>query len=249
MQNGLQNLESILPANICEVLRSLVLSAEESFGADLTSLILFGSAAEGKLRATSDINLLFILERFDQNKADSFRQPLRVAYAAVKLSAMFALRSELEAAFEVFAVKFADISLRHRVLCGQDLLAGLTAPRKARLLALRQSLLNLSMRLRERYIATSLREEQLALVIAETAPPLRAAAASVLELEGRQAPSPKEALAILTASIPGGPWDLVLQNLSHAREARSMEPGTASATAADLIKLSASMRDYVERIV
>ncbi len=248
MEQSPENQASPLPDDIHAVLSPLVAAAKEAFGADLVSLVLFGSAAEGRLRATSNVNLLFVLERFDQSKADSFREPLRAGHAALKLSTMFVLQSELHASFEVFAVKFEDIAKRHRLLFGQDVLSGLAASRQARLGALRQLLLNLSMRLRERYMATSLREEQLARVIAEAAAPLRSAAAVILDLEGRRARSPKEALETLVRDIGGTFGDTVLQSLSQAREERLLAPGAAAAAAGGLMELSKTMRDYVERL-
>ncbi len=248
MDEELKNLPSVVPEDVRNVLASIVLSAQELLGQDLLSIVLFGSAAEGKLRATSDVNILFILERFDRAKADSFKDPLRVGYVALKLSAMFVLRSELNAACEDFPVKFWDISRRHQILYGQDLLSGLTIPREARLRALRQSLLNLSMRLRERYMATSLREEQLAIIIAEAASPLRSVASTILDLEGRTAPSPKEALQVLAKDIGGDSWEQVLQGLSQARESQFLEPGIASAATIGLMDLTEKMLDYVERL-
>ena len=44
MGNSLENLSSILPENVRNVLRSLVSAAQTSFGPDLLSLVLFGSA-------------------------------------------------------------------------------------------------------------------------------------------------------------------------------------------------------------
>jgi len=248
MEDSLSNLPAMLPNNVQTLLRSLVSASIECFGPDLLSVVLFGSAAEGRLRVTSDVNLLFVLDRFDLNKADPLREPFRVGYAAVRLSTMFVLRSELEAANEAFAVKFGDISGRHRILYGQDLLSGLASSRVAKLRTLRQILLNLSMRLRERYMATSLREEQLAIVIAETASPLRSAAAAILDLEGRSAPSPKEALETIAGRFEGCDCNEVLKYLSEARENRSLPAGVAPATAAGLMELTARMRDYVERI-
>lgn len=248
MEQSPENQASPLPDDIHAVLSPLVAAAKEAFGPDLVSLVLFGSAAEGRLRPTSNVNLLFVLDRFDQSKADSFREPLRAGHAALKLSTMFVLQSELHDSFEVFAVKFEDIAKRHRLLFGQDVLSGLAASRQARLGALRQLLLNLSMRLRERYMATSLREEQLARVIAEAAAPLRSAAAVILDLEGRRARSPKEALETLVRDIGGTFGDTVLQSLSQAREERLLAPGAAAAAAGGLMELSKTMRDYVERL-
>jgi predicted nucleotidyltransferase len=83
--------------------------------ASLLSVVLFGSAAEGKLRATSDVNLILVLSAFEQVKVDPLRQPLRIAQAAIKLQPMFLLKAELPRAARSFAPKFADI-LRRRVI-------------------------------------------------------------------------------------------------------------------------------------
>ena len=130
MEQSPENQASPLPDDIHAVLSPLVAAAKEAFGADLVSLVLFGSAAEGRLRATSNVNLLFVLERFDQSKADSFREPLRAGHAALKLSTMFVLQSELHASFEVFAVKFEDIAKRHRLLSGRMCSPALRLPGK-----------------------------------------------------------------------------------------------------------------------
>src|SRR5438445_509439 len=74
-----------LPAPIAEILNSFLQSAKDAFGSDLISVVLFGSAAEGKLRATSDLNLILVLASFNQAKADGLREPLRIAQAAMQL--------------------------------------------------------------------------------------------------------------------------------------------------------------------
>jgi hypothetical protein len=87
-----------------------------------------------------------------------------------------------------------DIVARHRILHGPDPFANLALPRDALIRRLRHGLPNLQVRPRERYVLLSLHEEQLALVIADAAAPLRASAASLLHLEGPDAHAPKEAL-------------------------------------------------------
>ena len=47
-------------------------------------------------------------------------------------------------------MKFADIAARHAVIDGRDVFAGLTQSRAAQLTRVRQVLLNLLLRLRER---------------------------------------------------------------------------------------------------
>jgi predicted nucleotidyltransferase len=236
-----------LPEAIRQVLTRFTAAARDSFGQDLISLVLFGSAAEGRLRAISDLNLLIILKRFDKARVDSFREPLRLAQVVAKASAMFLLESELAAAAEAFAVKFGDIARRHHVLYGDDVLAKLTPSREARKQQLRQVLLNLTLRLRERYATVSLREEQLVMVIAEAAGPLRAAAATLCELGGQTAGSPREALEI-AAAIDGAEWPSAIKAISEARQSRSLPPGMAPGALFDLIRLCEALRARTEKL-
>jgi hypothetical protein len=93
-----------------------------------------------------------------------------------------------------------------------------------------------------------LREEQLARVIADAAGPVRAAAAALLELEGSKAPSPREALEQLAASLPGAgaSWGQTLSRLSEARERQKLDPGVAGPALISLIELLSAMRARVD---
>lgn len=238
-----------LPPEVSNGLREFVESAQSALGPDLVSLVLFGSAAEGRLRATSDVNIILVLSRFDPARIDALREPLRLARATIQLSAMLILESELASAAEAFAVKFADIRERHKVLAGSDPFATLTPSRSAMLVRLKQILLNFVLRTRERYVLTSLREEQLAPVVADAAGPLRSAAALILSLEGRPAPSPKEALETLAATIDAAGWREPLANLSRAREDASLPPGAGRSTVLYLISLAQALRARSEKLV
>ena len=228
-----------VPDRVRDVLDGIVEAARRAFGGDLRSVVLYGSAAEGRMRATSDINVMFVLARFDEAQANHFREPFRFACAAADVNAMFVVEKELALASREFAQKFADMQRRHVVLFGDDPLAELTISRDALVRRLQQTLLNLTMRLREMYIQRSLREEQCAVTIADATGPLRAAAASILELEGRGTLPPKEALYTFVHDL--GPSDFVelLPHLSEARERRVLPPGRA----ADLLFTTVALAD------
>ncbi|MBL0124459.1 MAG: hypothetical protein IPP88_17600 [Betaproteobacteria bacterium] len=237
-----------LPAEVQLSINAFVESAKAAFESDLVSVVIYGSAAEGRLRATSDVNILLVLKQFDQTHADRLREPLRIAHAAVQLNAMFLLESEVPAAMEAFAVKFADIVARHRILFGRDPFANLNLPRDALIRRLRQILLNLQLRLRERYVLVSLREEQLALVIADAAGPLRSSAASLLQLEGQPALAPKEALEKVVLEMNDANLTAVLQDVSAAREARQLSPGKAAPALMNLIEMTQRLRERIEQL-
>jgi len=224
-----------LPEPVSQALGLFADAARAAFGTNLRSLILFGSAAEGKLRATSDVNVLIVLRTLERNELDAIREPLRAAQAAIDLQAMFVLESELPAAAEAFANKFDDIRWRHVVLVGDDVVNTLTISRDALVRRVRQVLLNQTLRLRDAYAERSLREEQAAAVIADAAGPLRTAAAAILELEGRAASDPKSALATL---VVGSPFAAVLPYISEARERRMLAPGTAAGVLFDVARLA-----------
>ena len=130
---------------------TFVTAARQVFRDDLRSVILYGSGAEGRLRPTSDINLVLVLSSFDPAKATAVRSQFSYAESACRLTAMFLLESEVVSAVELFAQKFSDILRRHRVLYGPDPFASLSVPRSAEIWRLKQVLLNLT-RLREAYV-------------------------------------------------------------------------------------------------
>jgi predicted nucleotidyltransferase len=237
-----------IPGQIDQLLQRLVETARSSFGGDLTSIVLFGSAAEGRLRPTSDLNLLIVLKRFERSSVDSFREPLRLARVAARAATMFILETELAAAAEAFAVKFDDIARRHRILYGENVITRLTAPRAIRKRQVGQVLMNLSLRLRERYATHSLREEQLAVVIAEATGPLRAAAATVCDLEGIAINSPREALEKMGTLLGGAEWGKVLESIAMARQTGALPAGTAAGALFELIRLAEQMRARAERV-
>jgi predicted nucleotidyltransferase len=230
-----------LPDVVRRVLGECVTAARDALGADLRAVVLYGSAAEGRLRATSDVNLLLVLSAFDPSKVDRLREPIRVAQAAIRLTAMFLLESEVTLAAEAFAEKFADILRRRQVLWGADPCAGLVIPRAAQISRLRQVLLNLVLRMRESYVRRSLREEQAALAVADAAGPLRGCAAMLLELEGRPAVSAKAALEAVAAGAGEGSWAEALGRISAVREERALPAGSAAQTLLALTDLAERM--------
>lgn len=241
-------LPSHLPEEVALGLAEFCSAARDAFGDTLSAIVLFGSAAEGRLRATSDVNVLVVLRRFEQARVDQVREAARTALAAIQLHAMFVLTEELPAAADAFAVKFQDILTRRVVLLGEDPLRGVTIPRQRIVERLRQDLLDVSIRLRATYVLVSLREEQLARVVAEAAAPLRASAAAIVALDGKPATSPKEALAALAASLPGGPWTDVLAGLSDARDDAKLPPGVGAKLLLRIIDLAMALREHTARV-
>lgn len=232
-----------LPPHVANALAAFTKASRHALGEDLRSVVLFGSAADGRLRATSDVNVILVLRRFDPPAVAGLRQALRVAQAAIDLRPMFLLETEIEAAANAFANKFADVLRRRRVLFGADPFATVSIPVGAKIARLQQVLLNLTLRMRAAYAMRGLREEQLALVVAEESGPLRAAAATLLDVEGSGAPPPpKEALERVVGNFGDPMLSEALRRVSEARETRRLAPGVAAPTLLALIDIAERMR-------
>ncbi|MET3131412.1 hypothetical protein AAKU55_001674 [Oxalobacteraceae bacterium GrIS 1.11] len=230
-----------LPAEIEYSLSTFVAAARAACGARLRSVVLHGAGA-------ADVKLLLLLVRFEPAAADALREPMRLAQAGIGMQVMFLLEAELGAAAEAFAGKFAEIIGRHRVLYGADPFSHLRGARAAILHRLKQVLLNQQLRMRERYVMLSLHEEQLVATIADASAPLRAAAASLAELEHMPPLLGKQALDAFVDALGAAELKTALRHMSAARETAQLTPGLALPTYLALMRITGHLLERVNAI-
>ena len=235
-----------LPKTVTAGLAEFLDAAQKSLAADLVSAVLFGSAADGRLGPTSDVNLLLVLQTCTPEKLAAMRDALLKAETAISLRVMFVLDSELPAAAEFFAQKFADIRRRHRVLLGRDVLASLEIPRSAEIFRLRQILLNLVLRMREAFVSRGRRPEQVARILTDALGPFRAACATLLELEGAPASDSDAALTSVAAAF-GPDGTRAAARIVAAHGGHAGDPPTEQALV-DALTLASHVLDRAGRL-
>ncbi|HEY5161685.1 MAG TPA: nucleotidyltransferase domain-containing protein [Terriglobales bacterium] len=108
---------------------NFVRRVREAAGANLESVILYGSAASGDFHPEfSNLNLFCVL------RDGSFPAMQALASAAKwwdrqkQPPPLFMTRDELERSRDVFAIELMDMQQHHRVLFGEDVLQGLRIP-------------------------------------------------------------------------------------------------------------------------
>lgn len=239
------NLPPALPASTQQVLRDFMAHAGEVFKDHLIAAVLFGSAAEGRLRPQSDVNLILVVREFTPVQAEVLSASLNLARAAIQLQVMFLAASEIPVALECFAQKFADILRRHHTIWGSDPFAGLSVSREEEIRKTQQVLLNLTLRLRERYALLASQPDRLTQAIADSIGPLRTCAAAILEIEGKPANSPKEAFAAIIQELNVAAWSYLPQHFSAVREQVAGGP-PAGAVIGHLLALATAMRLRLE---
>jgi hypothetical protein len=132
------------------------------------------------------------------------------------------------------------------VLLGEDVATRLEIPRAAAIFRNRQILLNLI--LRHAFVFQGVREEQMARIVADTAPPLRACAAALAELNGGRVDTPRAALEAFAATLPERDWPDLLGRISEARDQAALPPGTAADTLLRLVELAGRLRDAFDTL-
>ena len=237
-----------LPQSVEQGLKDFVESTRNAFGPDLVSIVLYGSAAEGRLRASSDVNTITVVKSFSTDAARAISPALILLAAAIRLETMFILESEIENTVNAFPVKFADIRHRRRVLAGIDPFAHIEIPRGALRGRLRQVLLNTVLRTRQSYALRMGSEERMVALAADMAGPLRSAASAMLELNGSQAVSPREALEQAAKAAAQPEWSEAVALLPDARENRLPAGETAARMVFSLLELAQYMLEASYKI-
>jgi len=103
---------------------------KRDLGANLRSLILYGSGARGDfVPGRSDVNLMLILKSADYDSLGKIGRLAR-KYRSKRFATPVAADLEyLEGSLDVFPIEFEEIRRHHRIIFGEDLISGLQISR------------------------------------------------------------------------------------------------------------------------
>jgi len=133
-----------LPAETQGALDAVVASLTKTLGANLHSLVLYGSAVRGNLvPKVSDLNLLILLEESTPDAHAAIAEAIR---GPIRIEPFILGRALLARSLQAFAIKFLSIQRNYRVLHGADPLAGLTVDETLARFLCEQAVRNLRLR-------------------------------------------------------------------------------------------------------
>lgn len=220
-------------------------------GANLASVTLYGSAAAGDfIPQRSDYNILIALKRI--TPAD-----LRNAHAAVRewhrmghpVPVYFTV-SELQNAADVFPIEFHQMEMAHKVLYGEDVLAGLKISdiflRHQAEYELRSKLLLL----RRQYIPASASVEGLTKLMGESLTSFSAIFRAVLILHGVTPTATKHEIVALTVEqigLHGATFEKIF-NIREDNFAESLTETQANELFADYMEQIEKVIDSVDAV-
>jgi predicted nucleotidyltransferase len=131
-------------------------------GENLQSVILYGSAADGEFHPDfSNVNLLCIFRETSFATLTAMAPAVEWWTRQKHHEPLVLTREELERSTDVFSIEFLDMQQRHRVLFGEDVLAGLQIPMHLHRAQLEYELREKLILLRERLLLAASDKKQL----------------------------------------------------------------------------------------
>jgi hypothetical protein len=197
-----------------EALKNLVERLHEAAGANLESIILYGSAAGGHLAEVhADLNVLGVLRSMELPDLQRVSAVAKWWIQSEKQPALlFFTAEELRESADVFAIELLDMQQTHRVLYGADVVNGITVPMNLHRIQVEHELRTLVVKLRQHYLLDPENRQELAAVLAKSA-------SSVLTLL-------RHTLVAFQEQAPGTPRDIFRRVAAlTGADAKSLEIG------------------------
>lgn len=143
-------------------LNELVSKLKESAGANLRSVVLYGSAAAGDFHPDySDLNVLCVLGTADGAALEKLNPAARWwAQKGHPAPLVFTLESLRDSA-DIFAIELLDIKRNRQVLFGEDVFAEFDVPTNLHRLQVEREMRTSLVRLRQHYLAAPLDSKRL----------------------------------------------------------------------------------------
>ena len=172
-----------------QLLEGLVKRLREAYGDDLVSVVLYGSAVSGDYQKKySDLNVLCTLR---QVGAPELRRGAKAIEWWIKQKQPAPLLLSLEEtknSHDAFPIEFLDIQQSHRILHGEDLVAGIQVDTRHHRRQVEHELRADLLRLRERYLRLQRRQKEVTRLMVESLPAFATLARHALILAGVAAP-------------------------------------------------------------
>jgi hypothetical protein len=148
-----------------DVLKKLVDELKGAAGANLKSVVLYGSKVSGEFHARhSDVNTLCVVERGGAAELSELRPAVTWWMRQGHAAPLVFTEEELHRAADIFAIELLDIKAHHRVLFGEDLFAHLDVPMTLHRGQVERELRTNALRLRQTILTTSNGEDYLRLM-------------------------------------------------------------------------------------
>ena len=121
---------------------------------NLKAVVLYGSAATGEFHeGHSNVNLLCLVENGDPARLEPFHSTVEWWTGKGHPAPLIFTLEELRQSSDIFAIELLDMQARHKMLFGQEFLAGIAVPLRYHKLQVERELRTNWLRLRQTFLA------------------------------------------------------------------------------------------------
>lgn len=185
-------------------LDNLVTQLQSAYGSQLSSVVLYGSAAAGEhIPRKSDFNVLVLLERIEPGTLAAASAVARAWRDAGNPPPMTMTVAEWRGSADVFPMEYADILDRHRVLHGDPPFAGLVVAQDDLRLQLEQQVFGKLLRLRQGVLLAGTDGKRQLELIEDSLSTMMVLFRAVVRLHGQGPTGDNVALARRAATLAG----------------------------------------------
>ena len=174
----------------------LVEQLRRAYGPELRSVVLYGSAAAGEhIPKRSDYNILVLVDELSLDRLSAAASVARAWSEGGNPAPMTLTMSEWRGSADIFAMEYADILERHKILYGESPFDGIRVDPRDLRLQLEHEAMGKLLRLRQGVLAAGGDNRLEAELLAASLSTIMVIFRSVARLEGDTAPKDNVALA------------------------------------------------------
>lgn len=229
-------------------LNELVTKLKETAGANLKSVVLYGSAITGEFHPKySNLNVLCVLERLDAAALEKLNPAAAWWVEKGHPAPLLFTVEELRRFADVFAIELLDIKAGHRVLFGEDVFVALAVPMTLHRAQVGRELESSLIRLRQSFLARRRGRKALLQLMTASLSTFATIFRHALIALGEQAPAQKREVFDRLAKLIGldaGAFHAVLDVREGKRKERDLD---VEATFRSYLEGVARVTDEVDR--
>jgi hypothetical protein len=213
---------------------------------NLKAIVLYGSAATGEFHeGHSNVNLFCLVENGDPVRLEPFHSTVEWWTGKGHPAPLIFTLDELQRSADIFAIELLDMQARHKILFGEEFLAGITVPLRYHKLQVERELRTNWLRLRQTLLAAP-RRAHLSVMVAAASSFTALFRHALMALGEKAAENKREAverIAKLTGADAGG----FLRVLDFREKKKKEEDIDVTATARSFFALVETVTDEVDR--
>ena len=227
----------------------LVEQLRAAYGPELRSVVLYGSAAAGEhIPKRSDYNVLVLVDALSLDRLAAAASVARAWSEGGNPAPMTLTMSEWRGSADIFAMEYADILERHKILYGESPFDGIRVDPRDLRLQLEHEAMGKLLRLRQGILASGGDNRLEAELLAASLSTIMVIFRSVARLQGETPPKDNLALAQSVARYAGfdaAPFERVVR---HVRGEQSVAAGEVRSVVAGYLAGMEKLVAHLDRL-